>query len=182
MGATSPRTIMHNPPGRIAAFTRLARADSSPLPPEGSVPVLTSNRARYKQTARFLLATNSEARLPSFMPAKEEANTRGACDLPDTMLGRSACMPLKSRSEILLWSLSPFALLGLYLAAYLLSTEIFPSQLGGTRYRIRLFRSVWHQRIFAPLLATEQRLRPADPEFSGQVRSGASLPPYDESE
>src|SRR5207249_7348207 len=52
--------------------------------------------------------------------------------------------------------------------------------LAGTRYRIRLFRSEWHQRIFTPLLAVEQQLRPADPEFSGQVRSGASLPQPDE--
>ena len=85
-------------------------------------------------------------------------------------------------SDIFPWSLSPLALLGVYLAAYLLSTEVFPGQLGGTRYRIRLFRSVWHQHIFAPLLAAEQQLRPADPQFSGQVRSGASLPPHDESE
>jgi hypothetical protein len=81
---------------------------------------------------------------------------------------------------MLLWSLSPLALLGVYLAAYLLSTEVFHGRLGGTHYRIRLFRSVWHQRIFIPLLATEQRLRPADPEFYGHVRSGASLPPPDE--
>src|SRR5947199_6981995 len=35
-------------------------------------------------------------------------------------------------------------------------------------------------RIFRPLLMVEQQLRPADPEFSGQVRSGASLPQPDE--
>jgi len=91
-------------------------------------------------------------------------------------------MTRKSRSKILLWSLSPLALLGIYLAAYLLSTEVFPGQFGGTRYRIRLFQCVWHQRVFSPLLAAEQQLRPAEPEFSGQVRSGASLPPLDESE
>jgi hypothetical protein len=37
-------------------------------------------------------------------------------------------------------------------------------------------------RIFSPLLTVEQWLRPAEPEFSGQVRSGASLPPPDDDE
>src|SRR2546428_9401313 len=86
----------------------------------------------------------------------------------------------ENRPDILLWSLLPLALLTIYLAAYLVSTEVFHGRLGGTRYRIRLFCSESHQRIFRPLLTVEQQLRPADPEFSGQVRSGASLPQPDE--
>lgn len=78
--------------------------------------------------------------------------------------------------------LSPLALLAVYLAVYLLSTEVFHGRLGGTRYQLRLFQSVWHQRFFTPLLTTEQWIRPADPEFYGHVRNGASLPPPDEDE
>src|SRR5262245_31300665 len=96
--------------------------------------------------------------------------------------GRSACMQRQRCSEILLWSLSPLGLLGIYLAVYLLSTEVFHGRLGSTRYRLRLFRSEWHQRMFVPLLATERQLRPPDPEFYGHVRNGASLPPHDEDE
>jgi len=73
--------------------------------------------------------------------------------------------------------LSPFVLLSIYVSAYLLSTEVVRGSLGTTRYEIRLFRSVCHYRLFIPLLDLEQRLRPTNPEFSGQVRSGASLPP-----
>jgi hypothetical protein len=77
------------------------------------------------------------------------------------------------------WGLLLFGLLCIYVFAYLLTTEVYHGRLGDTRYRIRLFQSVWHERIFSPLLATEQRLRPAMPEFSGQVHSGADLPPAD---
>ena len=80
------------------------------------------------------------------------------------------------------WVLSPLALLAVYLAAYLLSTEVFCGRLGGTRYRLRFFRSMWHERIFMPLLTMERLMRPADPEFYGHVRNGASLPPPDEDE
>jgi hypothetical protein len=74
------------------------------------------------------------------------------------------------------------ALFGVYFGVYLATTEVFHGRLGDTRYRIRLFRSTWHQRIFTPILMTEQSLRPGEPEFSGQVRSGASLPPAEEGE
>jgi hypothetical protein len=87
-----------------------------------------------------------------------------------------------NQPRILLWSLVPLVLLGVYVATYFLSTEVVHGRLGNTRYRIRLFRSVWHQRVFGPLLAVEGKLRPANPEFSGQVHNGASLPPPDESE
>lgn len=80
----------------------------------------------------------------------------------------------------MIWIESPFVLLGVYVAAYLLSTEVFSGRLASTRYRIRLFQSALHERLFSPLLTAEQQLRPQDPEFSGQVRSGASLPPPDE--
>jgi hypothetical protein len=89
-------------------------------------------------------------------------------------------MAKKNRLDTLIWWLSPLAIFGVYLAAYLTSTEVFPGRLGDTRYRIRLFGSVWHYRVFQPLIAVEGRLRPADPQFSGQVRGGASLPPPDE--
>ena len=82
--------------------------------------------------------------------------------------------------KILIWSVWPFVLLGVYIAGYVLSTEVFPGRFGSTRYSIRLFRSVSHERLFSPLLIAEQHLRPQDPEFSGQVHSGASLPPHDE--
>jgi hypothetical protein len=89
-------------------------------------------------------------------------------------------MNSKRGTEILTWTLSLLAVPVLYVAAYVLSTEVFCGRLGDTRYRFRLFRSVWHQRIFTPLLSTESALRPADPEFYGHVRNGASLPPADE--
>ena len=89
-------------------------------------------------------------------------------------------MAMKNRIDTLIWWLSPLGIFAVYLAAYLASTEVFPGRLGDTRYRIRLFRSVWHYRVFQPLLAVEGRLRPANPQFSGQVHSGASLPPPDE--
>jgi hypothetical protein len=82
--------------------------------------------------------------------------------------------------DAVVWSLSPLALLGVYFAAYLLTTDIYRGHLGDMRYRIRLFRSTLHQRIFSPVLLVEQRLRPADPQFSGQVHSGCSLPPAEE--
>jgi hypothetical protein len=93
-----------------------------------------------------------------------------------------AGMAHKSYPKTLLWSLAPLVLLGVYVATYFLSTEVFHGAFGSTRYRIRLFQSVWHQRVFSPLLAAEEKLRPANPEFSGQVHNGASLPPPDESE
>ncbi len=86
-------------------------------------------------------------------------------------------MSRKSRAEIWFWWLSPVALLGVDVAVYLLSTEVFHGHFAGDRLRIRLFQSVWHARVFRPLLIVEQRLRPSDPGFYGQVRSGASLPP-----
>ena len=85
-------------------------------------------------------------------------------------------MTQTSRTATHRWITALAIMLSVYVGAYLLSTEIFRGQLGGTRYRIRLFQSVWHQRVFSPLLSAEQRLRPVTPEFSGQVRSGASLP------
>lgn len=86
-------------------------------------------------------------------------------------------MSPKWRAEIWFWWLLPVPLLGLYVAVYLLSTEVFRGHFGGDRRRIRLFQSVWQERVFQPLLLVERRLRPGDPEFHGQVRSGASLPP-----
>ena len=83
---------------------------------------------------------------------------------------------------MLSWVLWLPGLAGLYVVAYLLSTEVWRGQMGETRYCIRLFRSTWHLRIFEPLVAAEQRLRPASPEFYGQVRNGASLPPMEEIE
>src|SRR6266496_2117428 len=78
---------------------------------------------------------------------------------------RAACMPQKSCPEIFVWSFPPLALLSLYVAAYLLSTEVFHGRLRETRYCIRLFRTAWHHRAFQPLWAVEERLRPLDPEF-----------------
>jgi hypothetical protein len=89
-------------------------------------------------------------------------------------------MARKRHSQFFQLSLSLVALLGIYVAAYVFTTEVFHGRLGDTHYRIRLFQSVWHKRIFSPLLIVEQRLRPAEPEFSGQVHSGASLPPPDD--
>jgi hypothetical protein len=94
-------------------------------------------------------------------------------------------MAHKHRSKIL--ALSLIVLLGIYVGAYFSTTEVFHGRLNDgplddTHYRIRLFHSVWHMRIFSPLLTVEQLLRPAKPEFSGQVRSGASLPPPDDDE
>ena len=83
---------------------------------------------------------------------------------------------------MLSWTLWLPGLAGLCLAAYLLSTEVWRGQMGESRYRIRLFRSTWPLRAFEPLAAAEQRLRPATPEFYGQVRYGASLPPAEEIE
>src|SRR5436309_484399 len=84
----------------------------------------------------------------------------------------TACMQRQRTLDAPLWSLAPLALLGVYFAAYLLSSEVFHGRLGSTPYRIRLFHSVWHQRLFGLLLRGEQQLRPAEPEFSGQVRGG----------
>ena len=75
------------------------------------------------------------------------------------------------------WAILPAILLAVYVVAYLLTTEVFRGELGGTRHRIRLFHSEWHQRFFKPLLGLEQRLRPATTEFSCQLLYGASLPP-----
>jgi hypothetical protein len=91
-------------------------------------------------------------------------------------------MTRKRSSKLVLVSLSLFVFLAIYVSSYLLSTEVFHGRLGDTHYRIRLFQSVWHKRIFSPLLIVEQWLRPAEPEFSGQVRSGASVPPPDDDE
>ena len=77
-------------------------------------------------------------------------------------------------SNLLWWSM---ALACMYFTAYVATTEVYHGQLGGTRYRIRLFRSPAQMRLFIPLLAAEQRLRPANPEFSGQVHTGLDLPP-----
>jgi hypothetical protein len=79
-----------------------------------------------------------------------------------------------------LWGLAPVGLLGVYFAAYLFTTDLHRGHLGDERYRIRLFRSELHQHIFSPLVLVEQRLRAANPRFSGQVHSGCSLPPADE--
>jgi hypothetical protein len=68
----------------------------------------------------------------------------------------------------------------MYFTAYAATTEVHHGRVGNTRYRIRLFRCPAHMRLFIPLLAAEQRLRPANPEFSGQVHSGADLPPAEE--
>jgi hypothetical protein len=89
-------------------------------------------------------------------------------------------MKFRRESRFLTWTLTLMTVPAVYVAAYNLSTEVFHGRLGDTRYRIRLFRSVWHQRIFAPLLSNEAALRRTEPEFSGQVHSGASLPPADE--
>jgi hypothetical protein len=89
-------------------------------------------------------------------------------------------MAHKRRSKIL--ALSLIVLLSSYVGGYFFTTEVFRGRLGDTHYRIRLFHSVWHKRIFSPLLTVEQQLRPAEPEFSGQVHSGASLPPPDDDE
>jgi len=86
--------------------------------------------------------------------------------------------PRAIANEILRWVLTPAFVVGLYIAAYLLTTEVFYGRLGSTRYRIRLFQSAGHQCVFFPLLSAEQRLLPRTLEFSGQVRSGASLPPH----
>ena len=92
----------------------------------------------------------------------------------------AARLQRKSILEAPLEWLSPLALLFVYFAAYFLSTEVFHGRLGSTTYRIRLFRCEWHQRIFAPLLVIEEKVRPAEPQFSGQVHSGVSLPPPEE--
>ena len=89
-------------------------------------------------------------------------------------------MAKRNTLDRLIWGLSPLAAFGMYLAAYLLSTDVFAGRMGDTRYRIRLFGSTAHYRVFKPLLAIEARLRPANPQFSGQVHSGASLPPPEE--
>jgi hypothetical protein len=69
--------------------------------------------------------------------------------------------------------------LGIYLVAYMSSTEAFNGRMGSSAYRIRLFRSVCHQQVFAPLLAIEEQIYEDDYEFSSQIRDGASLPPYE---
>lgn len=83
----------------------------------------------------------------------------------------------KNRSTSQLWAAVPAMLLIAYGIAYLLSTELHRGSLGGDRLRIRLFHSASHQWLFFPMLRIEQWLWPSSVEFSGQVRSGASLPP-----
>jgi hypothetical protein len=89
-------------------------------------------------------------------------------------------MPRLFRPSILLLlvplTLSP----GLYASSYFLTTELFHGRLGDTRYRIRLFQTAWQMRLFSPLLTVEGWTRAAEPEFSGQVFDGASLPPPDD--
>jgi hypothetical protein len=80
-------------------------------------------------------------------------------------------------SNLLWWSMAPLLLVCMYFTAYVATTEVYHGQLGSTRYRIRLFRFPVHMRLFSPMLAVERRVRPANPEFSGQVHSGADLPP-----
>ena len=89
-------------------------------------------------------------------------------------------MAYKRYSRFLVLGLLLFVLLGIYIVVYFLTTEVYHGRLDGTRYRIRLFQSEWHERIFSPVLSVEKQLRPAQPEFSGQVHSGADLPPADD--
>jgi hypothetical protein len=64
-----------------------------------------------------------------------------------------------------------------YGLAYLLSTEVFYGKMDTTRYRIRLFQTEWHLRVFRPMIAAEKWVRPREPEFSAQISNHASLPP-----
>ena len=68
---------------------------------------------------------------------------------------RATFRRMRRRSDILIWCLSPLALLGIYVAAYLLSTETFQWNAGP----IREFRSVRHMQVFTPLLIVEGWLR-----------------------
>lgn len=86
-------------------------------------------------------------------------------------------MTRKNRSTSQLWVSVPAILLFAYGVAYLISTEVHRGRSGGVLLRIRLFHSAGHQWLFSPMLRIEQWLQPSSVEFSGQVRSGASLPP-----
>ena len=66
---------------------------------------------------------------------------------------------------------------GLYVAAYLFSTEIHHGRLGADRFRIRIFQTEMHRRMFVALSFLEGLLSPRDREFSTQVANHASLPP-----
>ena len=68
-------------------------------------------------------------------------------------------------------------IIGLYVAAYLLSTEIYRGQLGANRYRIRIFQNELHRQIFVPLSFLEGLVNLRDGEFSAQTKNHASLPP-----
>ncbi len=63
-----------------------------------------------------------------------------------------------------------------YVAAYLLTTDLFAGSHDGSQIDIRLFRSRPHQTVFVPLLVVETWLRGAGTEFHGQIADGASLP------
>ena len=69
----------------------------------------------------------------------------------------------------------------LYVSGYFLSTTVYYGKFGVDRYDIRLFNNSFHKAAFEPLLILEKSLHDSDPAFSGQVRSGASLPPADDS-
>jgi hypothetical protein len=68
-------------------------------------------------------------------------------------------------------------IVGGYLGAYFLSTEVRQGTIDGETVKIRLFRSNSHLSAFRPLLGLETLLTH---DVSGQVRGGASLPPADE--
>jgi hypothetical protein len=91
-------------------------------------------------------------------------------------------MTTKRRSKFRILGLLSVILLGIYIGTYFYTTMVYHGRFGDTHYRIRLFHSVWHMRIFSPRLAVEQRLRPAEPEFSGQVYSWGSVPPPDDAQ
>jgi hypothetical protein len=66
---------------------------------------------------------------------------------------------------------------GIYIAAYLLSPDIFLGRIDTTRYRMRLFQSEMHRRVFQPLCFLENLGGRCGREFSAEVRNHASLPP-----
>jgi hypothetical protein len=67
--------------------------------------------------------------------------------------------------------------IALYALAHLLSTEVFHGRIDAARYRIRLFQSDLHRRVFVPLSFLEGLASPRDTEFSAEVRNHASIPP-----
>src|SRR5206468_4332146 len=115
----------------------------------------------------IVAAVSAALRQPCHATAATRSATKRAALVELASIILTYTVVRENRPDILPWSLLPLALLTIYLAAYLVSTEVFHGRLGGTRYRIRLFCSESHQRIFRPLLMVEQQLRPADPEFSG---------------